>query len=157
MILLIDNYDSFTFNLAQYLGELGAPPTVRRNDEITIDEIDRLKPTHIVISPGPGRPEDAGISVEAIRRFGVSTPVLGVCLGHQGIGIAFGGAVIRAAAASFAACRNRSSRDATTRSSSVNRSPASSKPRRGRKTARSWACATGNTRFTACSFTLNRS
>ncbi len=96
MILLIDNYDSFTFNLAQYLGELGAPPMVRRNDEITIDEIDTLKPTHIVISPGPGRPEDAGISVEAIRRFGASTPLLGVCLGHQGIGIAFGGAVIRA-------------------------------------------------------------
>ena len=96
MILLIDNYDSFTFNLAQYFGELGAPPLVRRNDEITVDEIDALKPTHIVISPGPGRPEDAGISVEVIRRFGPRTPVLGVCLGHQGIGIAFGGAVIRA-------------------------------------------------------------
>ena len=96
MILLVDNYDSFTYNLAQYLGELGAPPMVRRNDEITIDEIDTLKPTHIVISPGPGRPEDAGISVETIRRFGASIPVLGVCLGHQGIGIAFGGDVIRA-------------------------------------------------------------
>jgi anthranilate synthase/aminodeoxychorismate synthase-like glutamine amidotransferase len=96
VILLIDNYDSFTFNLAQYLGELGAPPTVRRNDEITIDEIDALKPSHIVISPGPGRPEDAGISVAVIRRFGVSTPLLGVCLGHQGIGIAFGGDVVRA-------------------------------------------------------------
>ena len=96
MILLIDNYDSFTFNLAQYLGELGAPPLVRRNDEITIDEIAALHPTHIVISPGPGRPEDAGISVDVIRRFGPETPVLGVCLGHQGIGVAFGGAVIRA-------------------------------------------------------------
>jgi anthranilate synthase/aminodeoxychorismate synthase-like glutamine amidotransferase len=96
VILLIDNYDSFTYNLAQYLGELGAPPTVRRNDEISIDEIETLKPTHIVISPGPGRPEDAGVSVETIRRFGESTPVLGVCLGHQGIGIAFGGEVIRA-------------------------------------------------------------
>jgi len=96
VILLIDNYDSFTFNLAQYLGELGAPPLVRRNDEITIDEIDALRPTHIVISPGPGRPEDAGISVDVIRRFGPETPVLGVCLGHQGIGVAFGGAVIRA-------------------------------------------------------------
>ena len=96
MILLIDNYDSFTFNLAQYFGELGAPPLVRRNDEITVDEIEALQPTHIVISPGPGRPEDAGISVEVIRRFGPRTPVLGVCLGHQGIGIAFGGAVIRA-------------------------------------------------------------
>jgi anthranilate synthase/aminodeoxychorismate synthase-like glutamine amidotransferase len=96
VILLIDNYDSFTFNLAQYFGELGAPPLVRRNDEITVDEIDTLQPTHIVISPGPGRPEDAGISVDVIRRFGPRTPVLGVCLGHQGIGIAFGGAVIRA-------------------------------------------------------------
>jgi anthranilate synthase/aminodeoxychorismate synthase-like glutamine amidotransferase len=97
VILLIDNYDSFTFNLAQYLGELGAPPVVRRNDEITIDEIDALHPSHIVISPGPGRPEDAGVSVDAIRRFGPSTPTLGVCLGHQGIGIAFGGQVVRAA------------------------------------------------------------
>jgi anthranilate synthase/aminodeoxychorismate synthase-like glutamine amidotransferase len=96
VILLIDNYDSFTYNLAQYFGELGAPPTVRRNDEITIDEIEAMTPTHIVISPGPGRPEDAGISVEAIRKFGAKTPVLGVCLGHQGIGIAFGGAVVRA-------------------------------------------------------------
>ena len=97
MILLLDNYDSFTFNLAQYLGELGAPPAVRRNDEITLDEIAEMRPSHIVISPGPGRPEDAGISVAAIRRFGPTTPVLGVCLGHQGIGIAFGGAVVRAA------------------------------------------------------------
>ena len=97
MILLIDNYDSFTFNLAQYLGELGAPPLVRRNDEITIEEIEALRPTHIVISPGPGRPEHAGISVEVIRRFGQGTPLLGVCLGHQGIGLAFGGDVVRAA------------------------------------------------------------
>ena len=96
MILLIDNYDSFTYNLAQYFGELGAPPMVRRNDEITVDEIDALHPSHIVISPGPGRPEDAGVSVDVIRRFGETTPVLGVCLGHQGIGIAFGGEVVRA-------------------------------------------------------------
>jgi anthranilate synthase/aminodeoxychorismate synthase-like glutamine amidotransferase len=96
VILLIDNYDSFTFNLAQYLGELGAPPTVRRNDRITLDEIASLRPSHIVISPGPGRPEDAGVSVDVIRRFGPATPVLGVCLGHQGIGLAFGGEVVRA-------------------------------------------------------------
>jgi anthranilate synthase/aminodeoxychorismate synthase-like glutamine amidotransferase len=96
VILLIDNYDSFTFNLAQYFGELGAPPTVRRNDEISLDEIAALRPSHIVISPGPGRPEDAGVSVDVIRRFGPSTPVLGVCLGHQGIGLAFGGEVVRA-------------------------------------------------------------
>jgi anthranilate synthase/aminodeoxychorismate synthase-like glutamine amidotransferase len=96
VLLLIDNYDSFTFNLAQYLGELGAPPLVKRNDEMSLDEIAALKPDHIVISPGPGRPEDAGISVELIRRFGPRTPLLGVCLGHQGIGIAFGGQVVRA-------------------------------------------------------------
>jgi anthranilate synthase/aminodeoxychorismate synthase-like glutamine amidotransferase len=96
VILLIDNYDSFTFNLAQYLGELGAPPLVRRNDRITLDEIAELKPDRIVLSPGPGRPEDAGISVAAIRRFGPTTPLLGVCLGHQGIGVAFGGDVVRA-------------------------------------------------------------
>ena len=96
MILLIDNYDSFTFNLAQYLGELGGSPVVRRNDEITVDEISAMRPSHIVISPGPGRPEDAGVSVDVIRRFGQATPVLGVCLGHQGIGIAFGGEVVRA-------------------------------------------------------------
>jgi anthranilate synthase/aminodeoxychorismate synthase-like glutamine amidotransferase len=96
VVLLLDNYDSFTFNLAQYLGELGAPPLVRRNDEISLDEIAAMKPSHIVISPGPGRPEDAGISVSLIQRFGASTPVLGVCLGHQGIGMAFGGQVVRA-------------------------------------------------------------
>ena len=96
MVLLIDNYDSFTWNLAQYLGELGAPPVVRRNDEITADDIAAMRPDRIVISPGPGRPEDAGISIEVIRRFGPSRPVLGVCLGHQGIGVAFGGAVVRA-------------------------------------------------------------
>ena len=96
MILLIDNYDSFTWNLAQYFGELGAPPLVKRNDEITLDEIGAMRPERIVISPGPGRPEDAGISVDVIRRFGPTTPLLGVCLGHQSIGVAFGGAVIRA-------------------------------------------------------------
>lgn len=96
MILLIDNYDSFTWNLAQYLGELGAPPIVLRNDQITIDEIAAMRPGRIVISPGPGRPEAAGVSVEVIRRFGSTTPVLGVCLGHQAIGYAFGGQVVPA-------------------------------------------------------------
>ena len=96
MLLLIDNYDSFTWNLAQYLGELGAALVVRRNDEITVDEIAGMRPSKIVISPGPGRPEDAGISVEVIKRFGRATPLLGVCLGHQGIGVAFGGSVVRA-------------------------------------------------------------
>ena len=96
MVLLIDNYDSFTWNLAQYLGELGAAPLVRRNDEISLEDVAGMRPERIVISPGPGRPEDAGISVEVIRRFGAHTPVLGVCLGHQGIGVAFGGSVVRA-------------------------------------------------------------
>jgi anthranilate synthase/aminodeoxychorismate synthase-like glutamine amidotransferase len=96
MVLLIDNYDSFTFNLAQYLGELGATVQVRRNDETSVAEIERLAPERIVISPGPGRPEDAGISVEIIRQLGARVPVLGVCLGHQAIGYAFGGRVVRA-------------------------------------------------------------
>jgi anthranilate synthase component 2 len=96
LILLIDNYDSFTWNLAQYFGELGAPPLVKRNDEITLDDVSAMRPERIVISPGPGRPEEAGISVEVIRRFGAERPLLGVCLGHQGIGIAFGGEVVRA-------------------------------------------------------------
>jgi anthranilate synthase/aminodeoxychorismate synthase-like glutamine amidotransferase len=95
-LLLLDNYDSFTYNLAQYLGELGHAPVVRRNDEITVGEVDAMQPDRIVISPGPGRPEDAGISIELIRGFGNRVPVLGVCLGHQGIGYAFGGDVVRA-------------------------------------------------------------
>ena len=95
-VLLLDNYDSFTYNLAQYLGELGHAPIVRRNDEMTLGEVEALAPDRIVISPGPGRPEDAGISVEVIRRVGQRTPVFGVCLGHQAIGFAFGGLVARA-------------------------------------------------------------
>ena len=98
MILVIDNYDSFTYNLVQYLGELGTQPMVRRNNEVTLDEIAALKPERIVISPGPGRPEQAGITLDVIRTFGPTTPLLGVCLGHQAIGMAFGGAVVRAIA-----------------------------------------------------------
>jgi anthranilate synthase/aminodeoxychorismate synthase-like glutamine amidotransferase len=96
MILVIDNYDSFTYNLVQYLGELGTKPFVRRNDEITLDEIASLKPERIVISPGPGRPEQAGITIDVIKKFGPTTPLLGVCLGHQAIGMAYGGEVVRA-------------------------------------------------------------
>ena len=96
MVFVLDNYDSFTYNLVQYLGELGAVITVRRNDRVTIDEITALRPTHIVISPGPGRPEDAGLTEDVIRHFGESTPMLGVCLGHQAIGAVFGGRVVRA-------------------------------------------------------------
>jgi anthranilate synthase/aminodeoxychorismate synthase-like glutamine amidotransferase len=95
-ILLLDNYDSFTYNLAQYLGELGHAPVVHRNDAISLGEVESMKPDRIVISPGPGRPEDAGITVDVIRQWGRRIPVLGVCLGHQGIGHAFGGDVVRA-------------------------------------------------------------
>ena len=97
MILLIDNYDSFTYNLAQYLGQMGQELVVRRNDQITLDDIATLAPERIVISPGPGTPQDAGICIEVIERFAGKIPILGVCLGHQAIGHAFGGRVIRAA------------------------------------------------------------
>jgi anthranilate synthase/aminodeoxychorismate synthase-like glutamine amidotransferase len=93
MLLLIDNYDSFTYNLYQYLSELGEEVRVARNDKITLEEIEKLRPERIVISPGPGRPEDAGISNEVILKFGEGTPILGVCLGHQCIGQAYGGKV----------------------------------------------------------------
>jgi anthranilate synthase/aminodeoxychorismate synthase-like glutamine amidotransferase len=96
MILMIDNYDSFTYNLVQYLGELGKEIHVARNDQITLDEIKRFKPTQIVISPGPGSPKDAGISNAVIREFSGKLPILGVCLGHQCIGEVFGGRVVRA-------------------------------------------------------------
>ena len=96
MLLLLDNYDSFTYNLAQYLGQMGEKLEVRRNDEITIEEIERMRPERIVISPGPCTPQEAGISIPLIKRFAGKIPILGVCLGHQAIGAAFGGRVIRA-------------------------------------------------------------
>ncbi len=104
MVFVLDNYDSFTYNLVQYMGELGAEMVVRRNDELTPAEVEALRPSHILISPGPCTPEDAGISIELIRHFtrlaqagGARVPILGVCLGHQAIGAAFGGKVVRAA------------------------------------------------------------
>ena len=96
MVLVIDNYDSFTYNLVQYLGELGATVVVRRNDEATIEQLRGLGHDRVVISPGPGRPEQAGVSLDVIKEFGPRMPLLGVCLGHQAIGLAFGGQVIRA-------------------------------------------------------------
>jgi len=96
MILVVDNYDSFTYNLVQYLGELGADVRVRRNDQVTLGEIAAMAPEQILISPGPGRPENAGITTEVVRRFGPSTPILGVCLGHQAIGLVYGGTICRA-------------------------------------------------------------
>ena len=96
MILMIDNYDSFTYNLVQYLGELGQRVLVYRNDALSINDIRKLNPAKIVISPGPGRPEDAGISCEVIRQFSGKIPILGVCLGHQAIGYVFGAKIVRA-------------------------------------------------------------
>lgn len=96
MILVIDNYDSFTYNLVQHLGKLGADQEVVRNDQITIEEVKALSPTHIVISPGPGTPDDSGVSLDVVRQMGASVPILGVCLGHQVIGQVYGGIVNRA-------------------------------------------------------------
>ena len=96
MIFVLDNYDSFTYNLVQFLGNLGAKLEVRRNDQTTVEEIEAMKPEAIVLSPGPGRPEDSGILLETIRRFAGKTPILGVCLGHQAIGQVFGGKVVAA-------------------------------------------------------------
>lgn len=96
MILLIDNYDSFTYNVVHYFGELGAEIVVKRNDELTLEEIGQLAPSHLVISPGPSTPKEAGISLNAIRHFSGEIPILGICLGHQAIAEAFGGEVIRA-------------------------------------------------------------
>jgi anthranilate synthase component 2 len=98
MVIVIDNYDSFTYNLVQYLGELGAEVTVMRNDAVTVAQVAAASPSQIVISPGPGRPEQAGVTRAVIRELGQTTPVLGVCLGHQAIGAVFGGNVVRAAA-----------------------------------------------------------
>ena len=97
MVFVLDNYDSFTYNLVQYLGEMGQEVVVRRNDQISVAEIESLKPSRIVISPGPCTPQEAGISIELIRHFAGKVPLLGVCLGHQAIGAAFGGKVVRAA------------------------------------------------------------
>jgi anthranilate synthase/aminodeoxychorismate synthase-like glutamine amidotransferase len=96
MLLMIDNYDSFTYNLVQYFGELGEDVRVYRNDKINLDEIEALRPHRMVISPGPCTPKEAGISVDAIKRFGGRIPLLGVCLGHQALAVAFGGEVVRA-------------------------------------------------------------
>ena len=96
MILIVDNYDSFTYNLAQYFGELGCALMVKRNDAVSLDEISSLRPTHVCISPGPGRPAQAGLSNDIVRRFAPQLPVLGVCLGHQCIGEVFGGKIVAA-------------------------------------------------------------
>src|SRR5467141_5453748 len=96
MVFVLDNYDSFTYNLVQYMGELGAKMVIRRNDELTPAEVEALRPERILISPGPCTPQDAGISIDLIRHFAGKVPLLGVCLGHQALGAAFGGKVVRA-------------------------------------------------------------
>jgi anthranilate synthase/aminodeoxychorismate synthase-like glutamine amidotransferase len=96
MIFVLDNYDSFTYNLVQYLGEMGQEVVVRRNDQITVDELDEMRPERILVSPGPCTPQEAGISIDLIKHFTGKVPVLGVCLGHQALGAAFGGEVVRA-------------------------------------------------------------
>ena len=96
MVFVLDNYDSFTYNLVQYLGELGQEVVVRRNDQVSVDEIEAMRPARIVLSPGPCTPQEAGISIELIRHFAGKLPILGVCLGHQAIGAAFGGNIVRA-------------------------------------------------------------
>jgi para-aminobenzoate synthetase component 2 len=96
VIFVLDNYDSFTYNLVQYMGEMGAEMTIRRNDELTVDEVEALAPERILLSPGPCTPQEAGISIELVQRFAGKVPILGVCLGHQAIGAAFGGDVVRA-------------------------------------------------------------
>jgi anthranilate synthase/aminodeoxychorismate synthase-like glutamine amidotransferase len=96
MLLVIDNYDSFTYNLVQLIGTLGVDPVVKRNDEVSLEDIEKMHPERIVISPGPCTPNEAGVSVDVVKRFGSSTPLLGVCLGHQAIGQAYGGQVVRA-------------------------------------------------------------
>jgi anthranilate synthase component 2 len=96
MVFVLDNYDSFTYNLVQYMGELGAEMTIRRNDELTVDEVESLAPERVLLSPGPCTPQEAGISIDLIQRFAGKVPILGVCLGHQAIGAAFGGYVVRA-------------------------------------------------------------
>ena len=173
MVLVVDNYDSFTYNLVQYLGELGAEVTVVRNDAESVDEIEARRPERIVISPGPGRPEDAGVTMEVIRRLGPKTPILGVCLGHQALGAVCGGSVVRASVpmhgktstiehngrgvfsgltAPFLASRYHSLVVAE------DNLPGDLEVTAGRaRTASSWASAIAPGRCTACSFIRSRS
>ena len=173
MILLIDNYDSFVHNLARYVRELGGDAVVRRNDAVTLGEIEALAPSHIILSPGPCSPAEAGISTDLVRHFGPTIPVFGVCLGHQCIGAAYGGddrarrpAAARPNLACRArrvervrrACRRRFESRVITRSSS--RDPLCrlrcGSSRRRTTTARSWPSSTANIRWSACSFTPSR-
>jgi len=163
VILLLDNYDSFTFNLYQAMAALGVEVDVRRNDALTVDEALALEPTAIVLSPGPGRPADAGIAPELLRRLPAAMPLFGVCLGHQGLVERYGGVLERDPApthgkASSATCRIPFPPGATIRcgrsATSCRRSCGS---RRGRRTVSSWPCDTRASLASACNSTLNRS
>lgn len=172
MILVIDNYDSFTYNLVQYLGEMGEELAVHRNDQITVDEVVALAPDRIIISPGPCTPNEAGISVATIRRMARQTPILGVCLGHQSIGQAFGGEVVRAGRLMhgktspilhdgrtiFKGCRVRLRQRVTTRcwcGGRRCRTAFRSRPRQRRE--RSWDCGIGICRWRGYSSTRSQS
>ena len=169
---MIDNYDSFTYNLVQYFGELGEDVRVYRNNKITVDQIEALKPRRVVISPGPCTPNEAGISVETIRHFAGRLPLLGVCLGHQSLAVAFGGEVVRAERLMHGKTsmikhdgrtifRQLPNPFEATRYHSliVKRStlPSCSKYRQKRLREKSWACATSPSASKACSFIPNRS
>ena len=145
MIAMIDNYDSFTYNIVQELREMEADLRVFRNDAITVDALDALAPAALVVSPGPGRPSEAGISMDAIRRFAGRIPILGVCLGHQAIGEVYGGRIVKAA------------RIMHGKVSEVTCDGAASSSPPPRRTAASWACDTGSSPSTACSSTRSRS
>ena len=171
MLAMIDNYDSFTYNLVQYFGELGADIRVFRNDQVTLEELAAFEPAQLVVSPGPGDPDDGGISNQAILHFAGRIPVLGVCLGHQCLGAVFGGKVSRAPRLMHGktsaiyhdgrglspGCPRRSRPPVTIRSSSNSLSHSASKSRPAPPKARLWACSTGSTLRLACSFTRNRS
>ena len=173
MVLLIDNYDSFVHNLARYVRELGRPTTVVRNDALTVEDAAAMGPSHIIVSPGPGTPDDAGVSLALIARLGGTVPILGVCLGHQAIGQAYGGRVVRArrpmhgktsaihhdGEGVFAGLPRPAAGDPVPLAGGHARraSRMSSWSRPAARRARSWGCATAATRWRACSSTPRRS
>ncbi len=158
MVLLIDNYDSFSYNLYQYVGELEPNIRVIRNDELTVEEIRALNPDRIILSPGPGRPEDAGVIIDVVKQLGGEIPILGVCLGHQAICAAYGATVTYAKQLMHGkqSKKRRPSRDITLLRLTRTRFPTASESPPGQPTARSWRFSTGNTRYTGYSSTRSQ-